>query len=269
MTDMTTSWIKMMRTDSTVELLKNQKEFSLLANIALRAKRTDSLSTIGLNAGEVLIRGCRDVGMSDRQYRTCKTNLEKWGFTTSRPTSKGTVIKIIDSSVFDINMDAGDEQRDTRPTSRRRAGDEHYIYKNDKNDKNDKKKTYMSDSDEYRLANLLLEEIRSHLPDFKPPDLQVWAKSIDAMIRLDHRTPADIEAVIRWCQIDSFWRANILSPKKLRDKFDALRIRMNGHDQHQAAVIPLHHKSKRMMTVPAPKKDGSPIQWAPDSHHVL
>ena len=46
------------------------------------------------------------------------------------------------------------------------------------------------------------------------------------MLRIDKRTPEEIEEVIRWCQNDSFWQANILSTKKLREKFDQLAIKM-------------------------------------------
>ena len=38
------------------------------------------------------------------------------------------------------------------------------------------------------------------------------------------RTPEQIEAAIRWCQADEFWRSNILSASKLREKYDQLRL---------------------------------------------
>ena len=37
-------------------------------------------------------------------------------------------------------------------------------------------------------------------------------------------TNRDIEGAIRWAQADEFWQANILSPTKLRAKFDQLRL---------------------------------------------
>jgi len=41
-----------------------------------------------------------------------------------------------------------------------------------------------------------------------------------------------IEGMIRWCQNDPFWRANILGADNLRDKWDAMaaqRNRPNGN----------------------------------------
>jgi len=88
-------------------------------------------------------------------------------------------------------------------------------------------------SDAFRLAELLLSLILARKPDFKKPNLQGWAKDIDRMIRLDKRTPEQIEAVIRWCQQDLFWQSNILSAAKLREKFDQLELRMKGSNGQQ------------------------------------
>jgi len=46
------------------------------------------------------------------------------------------------------------------------------------------------------------------------------------MIRLDKRKPEKIKEVIDWCQADDFWYANILSTKKLREKYDQLVLQM-------------------------------------------
>lgn len=48
------------------------------------------------------------------------------------------------------------------------------------------------------------------------------------MIRVDGRSPERIAEVIRWATRDSFWSKNILSTAKLREKFDALVMKMGG-----------------------------------------
>jgi hypothetical protein len=63
----------------------------------------------------------------------------------------------------------------------------------------------------------------------KPPKItQTWVTDMDRLLRLDGRTEAEVEAVIDWCQADPFWRSNILSPNKLRAKWDTLRLRMGS-----------------------------------------
>lgn len=100
-------------------------------------------------------------------------------------------------------------------------------------------KTFLSNSDEVRLSELLLEKILSRNPNHKKPNIQTWAKDIDRMIRIDHRTPEDIRAVIEWCQSDPFWQNNILSTSKLRKQFDQLQMKMKADGKKTAPAAPL------------------------------
>jgi hypothetical protein len=95
---------------------------------------------------------------------------------------------------------------------------------------------FSSDSDEYKLAVWLLERIRSHLRGFKEPDLQKWAKGMDAILRLDKRDVNEVRAVIDFAQGDSFWRSNILSPDKLRKQYDQLNAkRLQRNNSYKGA----------------------------------
>jgi hypothetical protein len=79
------------------------------------------------------------------------------------------------------------------------------------------------------LANLLFDLIKLRNSKFKKPRMEGedgWQDVIDKMIRLDNRTPEEIEEVIRWCQKDDFWQNNILSGSKLRTQFDQLWMKM-------------------------------------------
>ena len=99
---------------------------------------------------------------------------------------------------------------------------------NESENETEKKPSFPDDSDEVRLSQLLADLITANIETFKQPNIQSWARHIDLMIRVDKRTPEDIEAVVRWCQQDSFWKSNILSTSKLRQKFDQLTAKMGG-----------------------------------------
>lgn len=58
----------------------------------------------------------------------------------------------------------------------------------------------------------------------EPTVTEGWLAEMDRLMRIDGRSAEEVEACIRWCQADSFWRANILSPRKLRMKFDQMRL---------------------------------------------
>ncbi|MBW7990175.1 MAG: hypothetical protein FVQ84_09200 [Planctomycetes bacterium] len=95
-------------------------------------------------------------------------------------------------------------------------------------------------SEASRLSSLFFDLITARKSDYRRPDLNRWADEIDRMIRIDNRSPERIEAVLRWCQNDSGngnnwggWQSVILSPKKLRDKFDGLEMKMAGNNKTQ------------------------------------
>lgn len=95
-----------------------------------------------------------------------------------------------------------------------------------------------------RLSALLKSEILRNKPDFKITQAQErkWALSADRMIRLDGRSEEQIAEVITWAQRDEFWRANVLSMDKLRDKFDQLSMKRqsggrNGKNDHNSGAF--------------------------------
>lgn len=77
------------------------------------------------------------------------------------------------------------------------------------------------------LAGVLSERILQNNPSAKITANQVtaWAKEADLMMGRDGRSEADIRGLIEWSQADSFWKANILSMGKLREKFDQLTVK--------------------------------------------
>lgn len=90
------------------------------------------------------------------------------------------------------------------------------------------KKTFSENSDEFRLANFLLNHIRKNKPDFKEPNLQSWAKVADAILRLDKRPLETAKKLIEWVQNDSFEQSNVLSMTKFRKRFDSLEMKMKN-----------------------------------------
>ena len=47
---------------------------------------------------------------------------------------------------------------------------------------------------------------------------------MERLHRVDERNWEQITRAIEWCQADDFWRANIMSPGKLRKQYDQLRL---------------------------------------------
>lgn len=55
-----------------------------------------------------------------------------------------------------------------------------------------------------------------------------WRDAARLMLDRDGRTFEQVVTAIEWCQRDEFWRANILSMPKLREKYDQLRLQAVG-----------------------------------------
>ena len=96
---------------------------------------------------------------------------------------------------------------------------------------NVKKQVFHEKSEPYMLSRFLEEQIQKHTPEFKTDEnrRQRWAKDIDLMIRRDGLDPDKIADVIVWAHKNAFWRANILSGKKLREKYLQLSIQTNSN----------------------------------------
>ena len=93
---------------------------------------------------------------------------------------------------------------------------------------NEKKKIFEADSEPYLLAKFLegcIVENNSKFPQSEK-QRQRWAKDIDLMLRIDKIDADDVATVIEWCQNDNFWHSNILSGKKLREKYQQLVMKM-------------------------------------------
>lgn len=125
--------------------------------------------------------------------------------------------------------DEGNGEEEAKATRKQRQPDN--INKNDKNVKNDnnssrpKSKIYDKESVPYRLSLRLLNAIRKNNEGFKEPNLQSWSNDIRLMIEKDNRTEEQIKYLIDWCQQDTFWKTNILSPSKLRKQYDQLVLK--------------------------------------------
>ena len=122
-------WFKASRGPEPLELIaSNPLCYVLAAVIAHRARWSDKFNRHGLEMGEALLGDFAQYGMSERQYRTCKENLQKWGFATFRTTNRGTIGKLCDSRLFAVSKFVTDGQNDSRsdrrPTDDRRTTDD-------------------------------------------------------------------------------------------------------------------------------------------------
>jgi len=97
-------------------------------------------------------------------------------------------------------------------------------------------------SESYLLADLLSElhtqNIDKGYRNCTPQQNQRWAEDIDKLNRIDGRSFPDIEKAIRWIKTPGcFWAPNIMSGKKLREKFPTVWAQMSRPTQNKPLKV--------------------------------
>lgn len=94
-----------------------------------------------------------------------------------------------------------------------------------------------------RLCTRLADHIEAN-GSKRPAIGKKWLDAARLMLDVDGRTEADITAAIDWCQGHEFWRANILSFPKLREKYDQLRLQAGRESPRSGSVVPIDRRQQ-------------------------
>lgn len=161
--------------------------------------------------------------------------------------TKKTVISIVNYEVY--------HNEETEETSQKHNGNTSEAYqkhtnKNVKNVKNVKnkerrKRVYDETSVYYKLAIFFFEQIKNNNPDHKKPNLQNWSDDIRKMLELDKRTEEQVRYLIQWVQQDDFEMVNVLSPAKLRKRWDQLVMKVKQENKSLNNVTPIDKAQKK------------------------
>ena len=85
----------------------------------------------------------------------------------------------------------------------------------------------------------LLADLIEHNGSKRPAITQKWRDAVRLMLDRDGRTTEQIAYLVNWSQADEFWRSNIQSMPKLREKFDQLRLKAQQPDRTQRRGVGL------------------------------
>lgn len=100
-----------MRSSNVEQLLANPSSFIVLTCIAYRAKRDPSeLDKQNLDLGEAKVGDYKSLGLTRQKYRAAIDNLKQWGLITTKTTNRGTIAKLANTTVFDINLKIDNQQ---------------------------------------------------------------------------------------------------------------------------------------------------------------
>lgn len=102
-------------------------------------------------------------------------------------------------------------------------------------------------SDDLKAAEWIFGKIQIVSPSAKKPNWAAWANDIRLMrssLGVNHKRICE---VFSWANADAFWQSNVLSPSKLREKWDTLNAQMKqpGRARAQNAAQPTQHWNDR------------------------
>ncbi len=89
----------------------------------------------------------------------------------------------------------------------------------------------------YLLSKKLLDAIKENNPSHRANSftnarvestVQRWCQDMELLTRKDKRPTEMIEQVIEWATKNRFWKSNILSASKLREKWDTVAAQMDS-----------------------------------------
>lgn len=89
------------------------------------------------------------------------------------------------------------------------------------------KSKFKFSEDDMKFAVWMYDLVVRVVPSARKPNFDNWANIIRLMRESDKIDHRDMIDTFKWANKDSFWYANILSPKKLREKFPQLKAKMS------------------------------------------
>ena len=109
-----------------------------------------------------------------------------------------------------------------------------------------KKRTYDEDNTYYKMALYFHQLVSKVAKDagvehlIAKANLQTWSDDFRKLIEINGVDKRLAKDVMDWVTQDSFWKTNVLSAKKLREKFTDLAIKMNEskHKQNVNHIVP-------------------------------
>jgi ribosomal protein S19E (S16A) len=150
------------------------------------------------------------------------STLEDAGMLKISKTTKFSIVTIVNWQEYQEReqLDNKDRKKVTKPSSGKEKYPEGNQYLN------------MAKYFYERVAAVAKAEGLSHL--IIKADMQKWADDFRKLVEINNVDKRLAKEVMDWVTQDSFWRTNVLSPNKLREKFGDLALKMKSSQKPKA-----------------------------------
>lgn len=171
-------------------------------------------------------------GWSKTKVRAFLLLLENDSMIVKISDKKKTTINIVNYSDYQDSQTTKEPQKNHEETTKEPQKDPNNNENNDNNVNKDNsheyEKRYSDESFERKCVSYLIKSIKDEMPNAKVPSsddqIDKWCDNIEKMVRLDKRTQDDIFNTLVYARTDSFWKVNIRSTSKFREKYETLYL---------------------------------------------
>ncbi|MFM5318754.1 hypothetical protein ACET9O_03645 [Aeromonas caviae] len=117
--------------------------------------------------------------------------------------------------------------------------------------------------DDLMTAQWMFRRVQLITPTAIEPNWAQWANVIRLMRELDQRSHRDICELYDWVSRDTFWCANVLSPQKLRQKWDQLQAKRGnpsgGHQRPLSNLAQAQQQAQALRAAGVDYDDNTPL----------
>lgn len=227
----------------------SHKEHEILVGNQLIKLQRGQFVTGRKSLAEDLNKGVKpDQQLSEKSWGRYLKNLEKWQMLSIKVTNKFSVVTIDKYDFYQGVWNQVDHQTDQQLTNKCPTTDQQLTTNNNVNNGNKEKRhkqVYDETSSYFQLAQLFYEQILTNNADYKKPNLQTWSDDIRKMVEIDGRTEEQVKYLIKWVQQDEFEMVNVLSPAKLRKRFDQLVLKVKREKEKKVSPLEPRREPKR------------------------
>lgn len=191
---------------------------------------------------------------SRNKVRRFLKNLEKDGMVKLESGHLTTVITICNYNSFQCSDTASDTAEEQQKKQQKDSGRDTNNNGNNENNENNnsedsvsakpKPSKYKFNDDQMKFAKAVYGKVKEVTPQMKEPNLDSWANTARLMVESDKFVLLDVWNVFCWANSDNFWRTNILSVSKLREKYPELKAKSQGAPAKQEAPRPSRQEFK-------------------------
>lgn len=235
-------WLKLHRSTKDCAIASNPEYLAVWVHLMIRAQYSATECVIGrqlvrLSVGQLVfgrIKFSAEIGVSENKVRAALDVLKSLNMITIKSMAKFSIISIINWKTYqeDNQQITTEQPAPSQQTASTSPADSHIQESKEVKEVKEVKKTTSENKfseDDKKCAEWLIEKLREFIPDCKQPNLDTWSGHVRKMRELDNRDHKEICQIWLWCRKDSFEAANVMSPSKLRDRYDSLKTKMKLH----------------------------------------